>query len=84
MYIGEMSMAMLDRCVLMRMTMRFSTVPLKAVLMLVVLVVCMAMAVFEGIMLMLVSMIFHQVNPDTDGHQCSSKQEHQRYRLAQD
>ena len=84
MYIGEMSMTMLDRYMLMRMTMRLGTIPLKAMLMLVVLVVCMAMAVFEGIMLMLVSMIFHQVNPDTDGHQCGSEQEHERYRLAQD
>ena len=51
MYIGEMSMTMLDRYMLMRMTMRLGTIPLKAMLMLVVLVVCMAMAVFEGITL---------------------------------
>lgn len=83
-YIGKMRMTVLDRCVLMRMAVWLGTVPLKAMRMLVVLIVCMAMAVCEGIMLMLVRMMFHQMNPHPDGHQGGSEQEHQRDRLAQD
>lgn len=83
-HIGKMRMTMLNRCVLMGMTMWLGTVPRKVMHMLVVLIVCMAMTVCEGIVLMLVRMMFHQMNPHPDGHQGGSEQEHQRNRLAQD
>ena len=68
MHIRKMRMAMPHRRMHMRMTVRLRSVPLKPVRMLVMLVVCVAMIVLNPFVLMLMSMVFHQMNPYPNGH----------------
>lgn len=68
MHIRKMRMAMTHRRMHMRMTVRLRSIPFKPVNMLVMLIVCVAMFMLEQFMLMLMSMVFHQVNPYPHGH----------------
>ena len=68
MHIRKMRMPVTHRRMHMRMTVRLRSIPFKPVRMLMVLVVCVAMIVLEPFVLMLVGMVFHQVNPYPYGH----------------
>ena len=83
MHIRKMRMPVTHRRMHMRMTVRLRSIPFKPVRMLMMLVLCMTMIVLEPLVLMLMSMVLHQMNPYPNSHQRCSEQEHQRYRLAQ-
>ena len=68
MHIRKMRMPMPHRRMHVRMTVRLPTIPLKPVRMLVMLVMCVAMIMLEPFVLMLMNMVFHQVNPYPHGH----------------
>ncbi|MOA36271.1 hypothetical protein D3C78_1577840 [compost metagenome] len=68
MHIRKMRMAMPHRRMHMRMTVRLRSIPLNPVRMLVMLIVYVAMIMLKQFVLMLVSMVFHQMNPHPHGH----------------
>ncbi len=68
MHIRKMRMAMPHRRMHMRMTVRLRSIPFKPVHMLVMLVVGMAMIMLEPFVLMLMTMVLHQMNPYPNGH----------------
>lgn len=68
MHIRKVRMTMPHRRMHMRMAVRLRSIPFNPVRMLMVLVVCVAMIVLEPFVLMLMGMVFHQVNPYPDGH----------------
>lgn len=68
MNIRKMRMPVTHRRMHMRMAVRLRSIPVKLVNMLVMLVVGVAMIVLEQFVLMLMSMVFHQVNPYPHGH----------------
>ena len=71
MNVREMRMSMGDRQMAVPVLVRLAPIPIRTVLMLVVLVVHVAMAVFPRLMGMPVLVALGQVQPDANGHQCA-------------
>lgn len=67
--IREVRVTVPDRRVLMDMTVRLCSIPVKRMLVLMMLIVNVTMFVRERVVLMFVCMAFGEVNPDANTHQ---------------
>ena len=83
MQIRIMRMGVFQRRVDVRMGVRFDAVPCGIVGVLVVIVVRVAMIVFERFMLVCVRMALADVQPHADSHQCAGNPERELGRFAQ-
>ena len=70
MNVGVMEMRMAQRHMLMRMHMRLLAIPTVVMRMLVMGVMGVCMRVEQRFMLVIVIVLFRQMQPDTRGHQC--------------
>ena len=70
MNVGIMGVRMAQRHMLMGVHMRLLAVPAVLVRMLVMGVMAVCMRVKQRFVLMIVLMLFRQMQPDTPGHQC--------------
>lgn len=73
--VREVRVAVQQWRVHMRVAVRFFAVPWKVVAVLVVLVVAMTMLVCEGLVRMFMRVPFADMQPDTQGHQCTGQPE---------
>jgi ASC-1-like (ASCH) protein len=75
-------MAMHQRLVCVRMAVRLLAIPGKIVVVLVMLVVVMAVRVYESLVRMFMRMAFADMQPDTHGHQRTGQPEGEAGMLA--
>lgn len=81
--VGEMRMAVGQRRMPVRMAMPIARIEAIGMVMLMVLVMLMAVGVFNRAMLMFVLMVLRQVQPDANAHQASSSPEGPSCRFAE-
>src|SRR5438876_12220981 len=83
MHVREMRMGVRDVRMLMNVAVRFLAVPRKFVIMLMVLIMNMRMLMSHRFMCVRMFVMFGEVEPNADSHQCAGAQQRQGSRLAQ-